>query len=74
MLTMLVMGAWHGLAPAYLVYGAYHAALMCINEALDLHCKPFKKMKRQPLGQACLVVTTFHLFSFGLLIFSGRLF
>jgi membrane protein involved in D-alanine export len=72
-LTMLAMGAWHGLTPGYLAYGAYHAALMCLNEALDLHCKPFKKLKRHPWGQVCLAVITFHLFSFGLLIFSGRI-
>ena len=72
-ITMLTMGAWHGLTPRYLIYGAYHAALMCLNEALDLHCKPFKSMKRKAWGQACLIVMTFHLFSFGLLIFSGRI-
>ena len=73
-LTMTAMGAWHGLTPAYLLYGAYHALLLCINEALDLHWKPFRKMKQQGWTQVCAVVVTFHLFSFGLLIFSGRLF
>lgn len=72
-LTMTAMGAWHGLAPAYLLYGAYHGLLMCVNEALDLHWKPFRKMKQQGWTQAAAVVVTFHLFSFGLLIFSGRL-
>ncbi|MCI8493109.1 D-alanyl-lipoteichoic acid biosynthesis protein DltB [Anaerotruncus sp.] len=74
LLTMMTMGVWHGLAPRYLAYGAYHSALMCINEALDLHCKPFKKRKKQGMGQIVCVLVTFHLFAFGLLIFSGRLF
>lgn len=75
LLTMLIMGVWHGLAPRYLVYGAYHGGLMCLNEALDLHWKPFKKIKRKGgWGQVVCVLATFHLFAFGLLIFSGRLF
>ena len=74
LLTMMAMGAWHGLSPHYLVYGAYHSALMCLNEFLDLHWKGFRKVKRQGWGQVCCVLVTFHLFAFGLLIFSGRLF
>ena len=73
-LNMTVMGAWHGLTPAYLLYGVYHSLLMCINEALDLHWKPFRRLKQQGWTQAACVIVTFHLFSFGLLIFSGRLF
>ena len=72
-LTMTAMGAWHGLTPSYLLYGVYHSLLMCVNEALDLHWKPFRKMKQGGWPQVCLVAVTFHLFSFGLLIFSGRL-
>lgn len=75
LLTMLTMGIWHGLAPRYLVYGSYHGGLMCLNEALDLHWKTFKKIKRKgEWGQVVCVLVTFHLFAFGLLIFSGRLF
>lgn len=73
LINMLVMGIWHGLTPSYLLYGAYHGALMCLNEALDLHCKPFRTMKQGGAAQIVLVLITFHLFSFGLLIFSGRL-
>lgn len=72
-ITMMTMGLWHGPTPTYILYGAYHSVLMCINEALDLHWKPFRKLKRKGAGQVVAVVVTFHLFSFGLLIFSGRL-
>lgn len=72
-LTMLTMGVWHGLTPGYIIYGAYHGALMCINDLLDTRWKSFKKVKRSPLGQVVCVLITFHLFSFGLLIFSGRI-
>ena len=73
LLTMMTMGIWHGLAARYLVYGAYLSALMCLNETLDLHWKPFRKVKKQGWGQIYCVLVTFHLFAFGLLIFSGRL-
>ena len=72
-LTMMTMGVWHGLTPAYLLYGAYHSLLICINEALDLHWKEFRQLKRQGWSQLACVIITFHLFSFGLLIFSGRI-
>lgn len=74
-ITMLLMGAWHGLTPAYLIYGAYHGALMCLNDVLDTRSKGFKKLKKSKniAVRSALIVLTFHLFSFGLLIFSGRL-
>lgn len=73
LLNMAVMGVWHGLSPHYLIYGLYHGLLLCGNEWLDLHWKAFRNIKKQGLGQVCCVIITFHLFSFGLLIFSGRL-
>ena len=72
-LNMMAMGVWHGLQPQYLLYGVYHSALMCLNEVLDLHCKSFRSFKTHGAGQVVCVLVTFHLFSFGLLIFSGRL-
>lgn len=72
-LTMLLMGAWHGLTPAYLIYGAYHGVLMSCNELLDTKWKRFRKLKKNNAFSILLVFITFHLFSFGLLIFSGRL-
>ena len=72
-LNMMAMGARHGLQPQYLLYGVYHSALMCLNEVLDLHCKSFRSFKNHGAGQVVCVLVTFHLFSFGLLIFSGRL-
>lgn len=73
LLNMSVMGLWHGLSPHYIIYGVYHGLLLCGNEWLDLHWKKFRKLKREGLGQIACVVVTFHLFAFGLLIFSGRL-
>lgn len=72
-ITMLLMGAWHGLTPAYLIYGAYHGALMCLNDVLDTRSRRFKQLKKNKKAAVWLMLLTFHLFSFGLLIFSGRL-
>ncbi len=74
LITMTLMGAWHGLAPHYLVYGLYHGALMSLNEVLDTRWKRFKKLKKRPLPRIVMGLVTVHLFAFGLLIFSGRLF
>ena len=47
---------------------------MALNEVLDTRWKRFKKLKKQPMARAVMMLVTFHLFGFGLLIFSGRLF
>ena len=73
-ITMITMGLWHGFTVPYLVYGAYHGILMSANDVLDMKWKAFKKFKKQPAARAVMMFVTFHLFSFGLLIFSGRLF
>jgi len=73
-ITMTIMGVWHGFSPSCLVYGLYHGILMSLNDVLDTKWKRYKKLKKQPLAGAVMTVVTFHLFGFGLLIFSGRLF
>ena len=73
LLTMGLMGVWHGLSLHYVVYGLYHGGVMCLNELLDTRWKAFKKLKRKPWPRALMVVVTFHLFAFGLLLFSGKL-
>ena len=73
-LTMTLMGLWHGLSLHFLIYGLYHGLLMALNEVLDTRWKKFKKLKKQPAARAVMTLITFHLFGFGLLIFSGRLF
>ncbi len=72
-ITMTLMGLWHGLTPGYLVYGLYHGALMALNEVLDTRWKKFKKLKKQPAARTVMALITFHLFGFGLLLFSGRI-
>ena len=47
---------------------------MCVNDILDTRSKKFKALKKSPKAVWPLRILTLHLFSFGLLIFSGRLF
>ena len=74
LLTMLVMGVWHGLSIHFIVYGIYHGVLMCVNDWLDNNVKGFKKFKAGRLGGVICALVTFHVVTFGLLIFSGKLF
>lgn len=74
-LTMGLMGVWHGTSPNYLVYGFYHGALMAATAAFDRSHKDNRLLNdpRWPWRLASIALT-FHLISLGLLIFSGRLF
>ncbi|MFV0518340.1 MAG: D-alanyl-lipoteichoic acid biosynthesis protein DltB [Aminipila sp.] len=43
--NMLIMGMWHGLTPAYLIYGLYHGVLLAINEVYQKKSQFYKKNK-----------------------------
>jgi len=75
MLTMGLMGLWHGLALHYIVYGLYHGALLVITNWLDRKYKGNRLLNDNGFfWRALSIVITFHLVAIGLLIFSGRLF
>ncbi|MDO1605103.1 D-alanyl-lipoteichoic acid biosynthesis protein DltB [Lactobacillus sp. YT155] len=70
----IIMGVWHGLTWYYIVYGLYHATLICLN---DVWLR-FKKKHRQSIpsnwgtkGLATFI--TFNAVCFSFLIFSGFL-
>ncbi|MGM0124563.1 D-alanyl-lipoteichoic acid biosynthesis protein DltB [Enterococcus sp. AZ194] len=70
----LIMGVWHGLTWYYVLYGLYHALLICGNDAWIRFKK--KKGKNLPSNKATKVfsiVVTFHAVCFSFLIFSGIL-
>ena len=75
MLTMGLMGIWHGTALNYLVYGLYHGLLLSATDWLNRRFKNNRLLNdNRFLWRAASIVVTFHLVAFGLLIFSGRLF
>jgi membrane protein involved in D-alanine export len=72
-LTFGLMGVWHGTEANYLLYGLYHATLLC---GYDWFARWNKTSKRWGEGPAWRVLNTFltiQVVCFGLLIFSGRL-
>lgn len=75
LLTMGLMGLWHGTAANYLVYGLYHGILLAATAGYDRAHKG-NHLLNDPSWKwrAVSTVLTFHLIAIGLLIFSGRLF
>lgn len=70
----LIMGIWHGLTWYYLVYGLYHATLICITDAwLRFKKKHKKKVPSNKLTHGFAIFLTFNAVCFSLLIFSGIL-
>lgn len=72
--TMGLMGCWHGLQPQYLVYGLYQGVMLVAYDVAARWNKRHRLVGDGPWANAASVVLTAHLFCFGLLIFSGRLF
>ncbi len=72
-LTFGLMGVWHGIEARYLLYGAYHATLLCGYDAFARWNKVSKHWPDTPVWRTVNIVITFHVVCFGLLIFSGKL-
>ena len=73
-ITMFVMGLWHGLTPYYIIYGLYQGVLLVLTDIYERKSKFYKKHKKEKWFQCVQVVVTFHIACFGMLIFSGYLF
>lgn len=73
-LTMGLMGLWHGLQWHYIAYGLYHGALVIGYDLFSRWNKAHQFWGDGPIQRWVDIGLTFHAFSFGLLIFSGKLF
>ena len=78
-LTFGLMGFWHGTAPRYLIYGAYHAGLVTVHDLFARWNKPHPDQPARLWGsslgwQFAGILVTLHAVCFGFLIFSGRRF
>ncbi len=73
LLSMGLMGLWHGTAWHYLLYGLYHAALLVVHDVWARQNKRRRLIGDSWYWRAASVALTFHLVCFGLLLFSGRL-
>jgi len=73
LISMGLMGLWHGTAWYYLVYGLYHGVLLSVYDWLGRWNKRVKIWGEGFWWQAASIFITVNLVCFGLLIFSGRL-
>ncbi|WP_283625136.1 D-alanyl-lipoteichoic acid biosynthesis protein DltB [Clostridium butyricum] len=73
-MTMLVMGLWHGLTPYYILYGLYQGCALVLTDIYQRKSKYYKKHKKDKWFQGLQIIVTFHIVCFGMLIFSGYLF
>jgi membrane protein involved in D-alanine export len=73
LLTFGLMGAWHGLAARYLVYGAYHALLLIGHQAIGRWSKRHPELAASRSWEWLGRAATLNAVCFGFLIFSGRL-
>lgn len=73
MITMGLMGLWHGTENFYIIYGLYHGFLIVITDYFQRQ-KFYKKVKNNLFWKITSTIVTFNLVCFGFLIFSGYLF
>lgn len=72
-INMGIMGIWHGLCPAYILYGLYHGALLAGTEVYQKKSGFYKKNKDKTWYQALSWAVTMQLVMFGFLLFSEKL-
>jgi len=73
LLSMGLMGLWHGAEAHYLLYGLYHGTLMIGHDIFSRWNKRHRLWGEGPLWRAAGVAITFQLVCFGFLLFSGHL-
>ncbi|NFO03767.1 D-alanyl-lipoteichoic acid biosynthesis protein DltB [Clostridium botulinum] len=73
-ITMFVMGLWHGLTTYYIIYGLYQGSALVLTDIYQRKSTYYKKHKKEKWFQMIQRVVTFHIVCFGMLIFSGYLF
>lgn len=74
MITMFVMGIWHGLSLFYIIYGLYQGGVLVATDIIQRKWKFYKKHKKEKWFQYTQIVINFNVACFGLFLFSGWLF
>lgn len=71
--TMLLMGVWHGPYLFYVVYGLYEGVALVLTD-IYLRSSFYKKLKQKLYYDIVSRVVCFQVIAFGMLLFSGYLF
>lgn len=75
MLTMVIGGLWHGAAWTFVLWGAFHGALLCAHRAIEPTLSRLVR-PQTPFGVAAWrvvrVIFFFHLVCFGWLLFRAQ--
>jgi membrane protein involved in D-alanine export len=74
LITMLIMGLWHGLTVYYIIYGLYQGIALILTDIYQRKSQLYKKHKKKMWFNIIQIIITFHIVCFGMLIFSGYLF
>ncbi|WP_195989206.1 D-alanyl-lipoteichoic acid biosynthesis protein DltB [Clostridium sp. D53t1_180928_C8] len=74
MITMLIMGLWHGFELFYVIYGLYQGIVLVLTDIYQRKSKFYKKHKKEKWFQRVQIIINFNVACFGLLLFSGYLF
>jgi membrane protein involved in D-alanine export len=74
LITMFIMGLWHGLTVYYIIYGVYQGIALILTDIYQRKSKFYKKHKKETWFNLIQIAITFHIVCFGMLIFSGYLF
>lgn len=73
MLTMTVMGLWHGFHFFYIVYGLYQGFMLVVTD-IYVKSKAYRKFKKSKYYDIVSRIICFQFIAFGMLLFSGYLF
>ncbi|SDP07131.1 D-alanyl-lipoteichoic acid biosynthesis protein DltB [Clostridium gasigenes] len=74
MITMLVMGIWHGLEWFYIIYGLYQGSVLVLTDIFQRKSKFYRKHKKEKWFQWTQIAINFNVACFGLFLFSGWIF
>ncbi|MGN6505761.1 MAG: MBOAT family O-acyltransferase [Tepidisphaeraceae bacterium] len=73
-LTMLLGGLWHGATWLFVLWGAYHGAMLCVHRAVKPWLERFLVFRSRPMAMAWTVLRIVVFFQFtcvGWLLFRG---
>lgn len=74
LITMLIMGLWHGLTIYYVIYGLYQGIALILTDIYQRKSNFYKKHKKEKWFNYMQIIITIHIVCFGMLLFSGFLF